>query len=403
MMNFEFSEQQRMIAHMAREFCEKEIVPIVRKIDEDRKIPSDIIRAMANQGFLAMSVSKKYGGIEADPITVGIVAEEIARADISCSVPTFFLVEAVWGYILDKYGTDKAKEEILPKVTKGKAFLGIGATEPDTGSDLANIQTIAKKTHEGYLINGAKMYISGIHEAVDQLPDGGGHLTLVKTDPDKGTRGMSLIYIPLKDTKGITTNVIKDWGRIGISTGGFRLEDVTVPEHYLMGEENKGFYLAMEAFDYARAVISIVCCGAAMSSLEQAMEYMKIRKAFGQPIGRFEGVQFKLSRHWAKLDAVRLLGYKALWTFGQEQIEGSHGRFETTRLCAEAKQLAPVFAFEAINDAIQWYGAFGYTTECPLELALKGVRSYYWAEGTLEIMRVIVARELLGKEFIAYR
>jgi acyl-CoA dehydrogenase len=158
----------------------------------------------------------------------------------------------------------------------------------------------------------------------------------------------------------------------------------------------------MEGFDYARAIISIVCCGAAMSSLEQAMDYIKMRSAFGQPIGRFEGIQFKLSEHWARLDALRLLGYKALWAYGKEQ-DKSYSRFEVTRLCAEAKMLAPKFAFEAINDAIQWFGAFGYTTECPLELALKGVRSYYWAEGSLEIMKIIVARELLGKEYVAYR
>jgi acyl-CoA dehydrogenase len=159
----------------------------------------------------------------------------------------------------------------------------------------------------------------------------------------------------------------------------------------------------MEGFDYARAIISLVCCGATMSALEYAMEYLKMREAFGQPIARFEGVQFKLAEHWAKLDALRLLGYKSLWMYRKEQQEDSFSRFEVTKSCAEAKMLAPAFAFNAINDAIQWFGAFGYTTECPLELALKGVRSYFWAEGSLEIMKIIVARELLGKKYVAYR
>jgi acyl-CoA dehydrogenase len=140
-----------------------------------------------------------------------------------------------------------------------------------------------------------------------------------------------------------------------------------------------------------------------MSALEYAMEYLKMREAFGQPIARFEGVQFKLAEHWAKLDALRLLGYKSLWMYRKEQQEDSFSRFEVTKSCAEAKMLAPAFAFNAINDAIQWFGAFGYTTECPLELALKGVRSYFWAEGSLEIMKIIVARELLGKKYVAYR
>lgn len=403
MMDFEFNDEQRMIQKTVRDFCKKEIVPIVRKIDEDKKIPDDIIKALADLGFLGMTVSSDYGGIEADPITVGVVAEEIARADISCVIPTFFLVQAVWGYVLNKFGREPAKEDILPKVMKGKAFLGIAATEPDAGSDLRNMKTVAKKSGDKYIVNGEKMFISGVNEVMNQLPEGGGYVTLVKTDTTKGTRGMSLFYIPIKNKRGITPTILEDWGRRGISSGGFALENVEIPQDYLLGEENRGFHITMEGFDYARAIISIVCCGVAMSALEYAMEYIKSRTVFGQPIGRFEGIQFKLSEHWAKLDAVRLLGYKALWTYGKEQTEKAFSRFEVTKLCAEAKLLAPIFAFEAINDAIQWFGAFGYTTDCPLELALKGVRSYYWAEGSLEIMKIIVSRELLGKAYIAYR
>jgi len=403
MMGFEFNDEQKMMQKTVGEFCKKEIAPMVRKIDDEEKIPDNIIKGLANLGLLGMTVSTDYGGIEADPITVGIVAEELARADISCAVPTFFLVQAAWGHILNKYGREAAKEDILLKVTRGKAFLGIAATEPDAGSDLTGMKTVAKKSGDKYIINGEKMFISGINEAVNQLPEGGGYLTLVKTDTSKGTRGMSLFYIPIKNKRGISPTILEDWGRKGISSGGFSLEDVSVSQDYLLGEEKRGFYIAMEGFDYARAIISIVCCGAAMSALEYAMKHIKSRKAFGQPIGRFEGVQFKLSEHWAKLDALRLLGYKALWAYGKEQNEKAFSRFEVTKLCAESKLLAPVFAFEAINDAIQWFGAYGYTVECPLELALKGVRSYYWAEGALEIMKIIVSRELLGKDYVAYR
>ncbi len=356
MMDFEFNDEQKMIQTTVREFCKKEIVPIVRKIDEDKKIPDDIIKALADLRLLGMCFSAEYGGMGADPITLGIVAEELARADISCSIPTFFLVPATWGYVLDKYGTEKAKTAILPSVTKGKAFLGIGSTEPNAGSDVANISTVARKSGNNYVVNGEKMFVSGVEESINQLPEGGGFLTLVKTDADKGTRGLSLLYIPLKNTNGISPTILQDWGRRGISSGGFAMQDVEVTQDYLVGEENRGFYITMEGFDYARAIISIVCCGAAMSALEQAMEYIKSRKAFGQPIGRFEGVQFKLAEHWAKLDAVRLLGYKALWMYGKEQTEGTYSRFDVARLCAEAKMLAPEFAFQAINDSIQWFG-----------------------------------------------
>lgn len=402
MMDFEFTEEQKEIRESVRAFSKKEIAPLIFEIEKGEKIPEKIIKGLSEIGVLGMTLSSEYGGLEADPVTVGMVAEELASADITCAVPTFFLVQCAWGYIFDKYGKKSAKEIFLPYIPRGEAFIGIAATEPDTGSDLANIKTYAEKRDGKFILNGEKMFISGIKEILNILPMGGGYVSVVKTDRSKGVKGISLIYVPVKNIKGITPTFLSDWGRRGISTGGFALENVEVPEENLIGEEGKGFYIAMEGFDYARAIISIVCSAVAMSSLSHAMEYLKIRKAFGNPIGKYEGIQFKLAEHWAKIQAVRLAGYRALWMLAKEQ-KGKGNRTETTRACAEAKMLAPVFAFEAINDAIQWFGAFGYTEECPLHLALKGVRSYFWAEGTIEIMKIIVGRELLGKEFVAYR
>ncbi len=400
MLDFEFTDEQKKIQKSVGEFCQQHVLHKIRGMEDEGKIPDDIIKGLADQGLFGMPISKIYGGKEADPITVGVVAEQISRADITCAIPTFFLVQAAWGYNLEKYGTEEAKKDILPLVTRGEAFLGIAISEPHAGSDIANIKTSAERSGKYYVINGEKKYISGIREVMSQLPRGGGHLTIVKTDPSKGTRGMSLFYVPLKNTKGISPTYIEEWGRRGISTGGFTLENVEVPKEYLLGEENKGFYILMEGFDFARAIISVICSGAAMSSLEKAMDRLKLRKAFGQFLGRFQGIQFKLAEHWAKLEAVRLAGYRALWMYGKEQQDKTYSRFQVTKACAEAKMLAPMLAFEAINDAIQWFGAFGYTVECMLDLALKGVRSYYWAEGTLEVMRTIVSRELLSKECI---
>ncbi len=402
-MEFEFTSEQKLIQEMVHKFSQKELKPILRKMDEEERIPEKIISRLAELGLLGMTFSSIYGGSESDPITVGMAAEELARGDISCSIPTFFLVQNVWGYILNKYGSEKVKQEILPKVVQGKAFLGIAATEPDAGSDLINIKTVARFIEGKYVITGEKMFISGINEIVNFLPEGGGYVMLAKTDPEKGAKGMSLFYLPIKNTPGISTTILRDWGRKGISSGGFSMEEVELPPENLIGEAGRGFYIAMEGFDFARAIISLVACGAALSSLEQAMDYIKTRKAFGQPIGKFEGVQFKLAEHWSRLQACRLLGYRALYLYGKEQKEKIGLRLEVSKQCAAAKLAAVPLAFEAINDALQWFGAFGYTTDCDLELALKGVRSYYWAEGALEIMKIIVARELLGKDFLAYR
>lgn len=402
-MDFTFTKEQEMIRRDVREFGEFEIEPYMEEIEEKGAIPNEIIKEMAEIGILCMSVDSKYGGIDADPVTVGIVAEELARADISCAIPTFFLVEAAWGSILDRYGTEEAKQAILPDAAKGEAFIGIAATEPDVGSDLANMITVAKKTENGYKLNGAKMFISGIKEVMNQLPKGGGYVTLAKTEPKKGARGVSLFYLPLSKAEGVSPTTFEDWGRKGISSGGFMLSDVSIPKEYLIGQENRGFYTAMEGFDYARTIIAVVCCGASMKSLEIAMEYIKERTAFGTPIGKYEAIQMKLAEHWSKIRAARHLAYEALWTLGREIKNQGAKRFETSMKCAQAKLLAPQFAFEAINDAIQWFGAFGYTTGCDLHIALKAVRSYYWAEGSREIMALIVARELLGKDFVAYR
>jgi acyl-CoA dehydrogenase len=401
-MDFTFTKEQDMIRKDIREFSENEIAPIASDIEEQGFIPPRIIKGMADIGVLCMTAKEKYGGIDSDAVTTGIVAEELARADLSCAIPTFYLVEASWGDILERFGTEEARMAILPDAAKGEAFIGIAATEPDVGSDLVNMSTVAKKTKDGYVLNGAKMFISGVREVMEQLPKGGGYVTLAKTDPKAGAKGISLFYIPLKGTEGVEPTAFEDWGRKGISAGGFMLSDVHIPKEYLIGKENRGFYIAMEGFDYARAIIACVCCGAAMSAMEQAMEYIKERKTFGQPIGRYQAVQMKLAEHWARIQSVRHLAYEALWTVDRE-IAGKAKRFETTLKCAQAKLLAPQYAFEAINDALQWFGAFGYTTGCDLQLALKGVRSYYWAEGAREIMAIIVARELLGKEFVAYR
>jgi acyl-CoA dehydrogenase len=404
MIDFRFSPEQKALQAQVREFCQREIAPGLRKMDADRRIPESIIQGLAELRVLGLTVSTAYGGREADPVTVGLVAEEIARADISCAVPTLYLVEAAWGSILDRYGPPALKEERLPAVTQGRAFLGIAATEPGAGSDLAAIRTTARKEGDRYVLNGSKIHISGVDEVLRQLPEGGGFVTLARTDAAKGAHGMSLLYVPLKGSKGITSTLLESWGRRSVSHGAFGMKDVEVPAAYLIGEENGGFRLLMEGFDYARAVISVVCCGAAMSALDQAVEHIKKKTVFGRPIGWFEGVQFRLAEHVARLEATRLLGYRALWMHGlRRKGEPEVRPLDVTRTSAEAKLLAPAFAFEAVNDAIQWYGAAGYTDRCPLELALKGVRSYYWAEGALEIMRVIVARELLGKEFIAYR
>jgi len=402
-MDFRFSPEHELFRKTVREFCQKELTPYSREMERNARIPDSIIRGLGKMGLFGLSIPPEYGGSDADAISAGIAGEEIGRAEMSLSVAVLYLVPVSWSLVLTKYGTPECKKRVLPKVAAGQSFLGIATTEAGAGSDLANLTTTAKRVGNGYVLNGEKLYISGIREAWEQMPDGGGYITLAKTDPSKGAKGLSLFYVPLKGTKGITPTYLEEMGRRGMSAGGFLMSDVHIPADCLLGEENKGFYHAMEGFDYARAIISAVCCGAANAALEAGMEYIKQRKVFDQPIARYEGVQFKLAEDYARIDAVRLLAYRALWMYEEERKRKTFGRFEVSKAIAEAKMLVPVFAFETLNDVLQWFGAFGYTLECPIEMGLRGVRSYMLAEGSTEIMKMIVARELLGKDFIAYR
>ncbi len=402
-MDFSFSPEQELFRKTVREFCRKELTPFSREMERKARMPDSIIRGLAKMGLFGMSIPTELGGSEADAVSAGIAGEEIGRADISCSTAVLYLVPVAWSYVLNKYGTQELRKRVLPKIAAGSGFLGIATTEAGVGSDLANMSTTAKRDGAEYVLNGEKMYISGIREASEQMRDGSGYLVLAKTNPTQGTRGLSFFYVPFKDTPGLTISHLEEMGRRGMSAGGFLMKDVRVPVENMLGEENKGFYQAMEGFDYARAMISVVCVGAAMAALEAGMDYIKQRKAFNQPIGRYEGIQFKLAEDYARTDAVRLLAYRALWMFDQEQQTKMFNRFEVTKAIAEAKMLAPAVAFETINDVLQWFGAFGYTLDCPIEMGLRGVRYYMLAEGSTEIMKIIVARELLGKEFVAHR
>jgi len=399
MVDYRFSEEQELFRESIKEFCASEIVPKTEKLVGAKQMPEDIIKALANFELLGMVIDPEYDGLGTDVVTAGIAAEELARADPSCAIPVLFLVETSWGHLLDKYGTEEAKKEILPKMIKGEQFVGIATTESDIGSDLGSMKTKISKKGNKYVINGEKMYISGVAEAVEY---GGGHVTLAKMTPEKGTRGMSLFYLPLKDTPGITPTYVEDIGREAISCGGFDIKNVEIPKHYLIGEENKGFYIVHEGYELARGLISLVCAGAAAKALENGIAYIKERKAFGRPIGKYEGIQFKLAEHHVRIQALRDLGYKALWTYDQE-IQGNASRFDVSMAIAMAKSVAPIWAFDAINDVMQWQGAFGYTKECEDQKAWRAVRSFTLAEGSSEIMKLIIARELLGKEFLAYR
>ncbi|MGP8110198.1 MAG: acyl-CoA dehydrogenase family protein [Thermoplasmata archaeon] len=396
-MDFELSDEERAFQEAARRFGDRVLRTHERTIDTEGRIPPEVLSAMAELGLLAMPVPEAYGGMGASAVLTEIAAEEIGRGDLSMATAVFFLLEAGWGWLLSRHGTEETKREILPPVCAGKAFLGVATTEPTGGSDLASMRTTSRHDGAEFVVHGEKSFVSGVEEAKTL---GGGHLTLTK-----GTNGgFTFLYVPTR-TAGISTQRFHNMGRMGISTGGLSYADARVPARYLIGTEGKGFELALEGFTVARTFVSAACIGAAERALETGMAYIRERQAFGQPLGKFEGIQFELVDLWTQVEAVKWQCRRAAWLLDTYTLKGdSSHRSEIERAVASAKLTAPPIAFECIKRVMMWFGAAGYTKEAGLELGLRGIMSYLvGAEGGLNIMRIILGRELLGREFLAYK
>jgi len=405
MVDFSFTEEQELIGKAVREWCQKNLpLEKIREIDEKHEVPREIIRGMADLNLLLMPIPEEHGGASADWVTTSIVAEELGYADISIAIPVFFLVESSWGLVIDQYCSEKVRENFIKKAIKGESFIGIATTEAGGGSDVANVMSTARKEGDTWVLNGEKLYTSGTEEAKKW---GGGYFVLVRTSPppipEKHHLGMTAFFLPINAPGVEIVKRFEDMGRMGISTGGFVMNDVRLPDHHIIGEEGKGFYLTMEGFDTARLLIGATCLGAAKRALEIGMEYIKERVAFGRPIGKFEGIQFELADDWAELEALRSLIYRTAWMMDKKK-EGKFSARAVSRYISACKLKIPPFAFDVFKRVMLWFGAYGYTKECPLEMGLRGIMSYMiGAEGTLNIQRIIIARELLGDKYIPYR
>ncbi len=405
-MEFRMSHEQELFKRAVREYCQKNVEPRAREIDEkEAGIPGEMLKGLAEIGVFGCVVPEEYGGSAMpgeEMQYANVVVHELARAELSMSLPVYTLLTVGWGgQFLRLYAKEEVKREVLPKLASGEWCWGIAVTEPGGGSDVAAIKTTATKKNGKYIINGEKAYISQVTESQVR---GGGHCTLIVTDPAKGLRGgMTLMAIMPSKVNGMSSTTYKDMGRMGLSTGGFTYKNTEVSEKYVLGEEGRGFYHCMEGFNVARAVVSSACLGASEKCLEIALDYAKQRTAFGRTLSRFQGITFELAEDYTRLEMLKLLLQKGCWMIDKYYSEpGSFTQKDINIVIAQCKWLAPLLAVDITKHAIMVLGAFGYTKDSPLEMAMRGVMSYVaGAEGAANIMKIIIGRDAFGSDFVS--
>lgn len=378
MSGFDFSEAQKMFRPQVRRFVDTELMPISKELNKtETGLRWDIIKRMAELGYLGITVPEKYGGQESDWVSWGIAAEELGRASHFAALIS--LLGSVAQFWLES-ATEEFKQEWLPAIVKGEKLGTWALTEPDTGSDAAAIKTTAVRDGDDYIINGEKMPITLGMAATAAM-------TMTKTDPAKGSKGVTNFWVPL-DLPGITRTPLKHTGWKPHVAAALTFDNVRVPARYRLGEEGQGFSVGLGVTDFARIGLTLMGLGTAQASLEETMSYVVQRQAFGQPLAKFEGVSFKIAKHATLIEAARLLCYRTLYLSDQ----GMSHRKET----AMCKWWGPQVAFNAVHDCLLLHGHVGYSEECPMEQRLRDCLGLEFTDGTAEVMKIIIARDLMG-------
>jgi butyryl-CoA dehydrogenase len=379
-MDFDLTDEQRLIKETAREFTDKEIVLQARENARNHHFDLELVKKIADQGYLGAIVPREYGGAGLGYIDYGLVVEEIGRGCSSVRTVISVQTSLVCSAIL-KWGTEEQKQYYLPKLCSGEWLGCFGLTEPDTGSDAANQRTRATKTDDGWSINGAKMWISmGNYAKVA--------LIFAQTDPAKGHRGLACFLVDT-DQPGYQAQTIEHkMGLHASDTASISLDEVKVGPEDILGEVGDGFKVAMSALDSGRFSVAAGCVGICAGCVEESVNYAKEREQFGRPIASFQLVQAMIADMVLKTDASRMLVYRA----GFLKDKGRPNTLETS----VAKLHATEAAVECANTAIQVHGGAGYVDDHPVERYFRDVRVTTLYEGTSQIQKLIIGRAMTG-------
>lgn len=380
MMNFDLTDEQQSVKEMVRRFVDKEIIPNMREWDRQGHFETSILKKLADLRLMGVCIPEEYGGAGMDYNTLAIVCSELERGDTAyrtaVSVHT-----GLHSMTLLQWGTEEQKQKYLVEQAQGRKIAAFGLTEPNAGSDVASMQTTAKRDGDTYILNGAKTWIS-LCDVADHF------LIFAKTDHDLGHKGISA-FIVERSFGGVETKAIK--GKLGIrggNTGEVFLSDVKVPVENRLGEEGEGFKIAMSALDNGRFTVAAGAVGLIEASLEASLKYCHERKTFGKEIGQHQLVQQMIAKMSANLEIAKLLVFKS----GTLKNQGKRNTKETSL----AKWIACNAAFDAANDAVQIHGAYGYSDEYPVERFLRNSKAPVIYEGTREIHTVMQGEYALG-------
>ncbi|WP_408956006.1 acyl-CoA dehydrogenase [Natroniella sp. ANB-PHB2] len=383
-MKFNLSDEQKMIRKVLRDFAKKEIDPIAAEIDETCEFPLENVKKMAEADILGLPFPKEYGGAGADTLSYAMAVEEFSYA---CSTHGVILSAHVslGAHPIYQYGTEEQKEKYLVPLAKGEKLGAFGLTEPNAGTDASAQQTTAELVEEDgeeyYILNGTKIFITNAGEA-DTF------IIFAMTDKSKGTRGISAFIVEM-EREGFTLGKKED--KLGINASDTReliFKDCKIPKENLLGKEGEGFKIAMKTLDGGRIGIAAQALGIAQRALDEAVKYAKEREQFGRPIGKFQAIQWKIAEMATKVEAARLLVYKAAKTKDENK--------DYSKEAAMAKYFASDAAMEVAREAIQVLGGYGYMSEYPVERLLRDAKITEIYEGTTEVQKMVIAGSLLS-------
>lgn len=377
-MDFALNEEQTAIFDMAYAFGQENIAPHAHQWEKDGTIPKELWPQIAELGFGGLYVSEETGGSGLTRLDATLVFEALSMA---CpSVAAFLSIHNMCAKMLDTFASDEMKERIMPGVLSMNTVLSYCLTEPGSGSDAAALKTRCERTNDGYTLNGTKAFISG----------GGysdAYVTMVRTSDD-GAKGVSTVFVE-DGTPGLSFGGLEDkMGWRSQPTALVQFDDCKIPAENLVGEEGKGFKYAMAGLDGGRLNISACSVGAAQTALTKTLEYMGDRKAFGQSIDQFQGLQFRLADMETELQAARTFLRQAAWKLDT-------GAPDATKFCAMAKKFVTETGSKVVDQCLQLHGGYGYLADYGIEKLVRDLRVHQILEGTNEVMRVIVARDML--------